>query len=323
MIEDHVQVCATLRNFESDSAYLSFGDFWIQKLTEEDKKIFCKELRYFDNYPWDNYIVATWYYIGRGKGSTVLRDNSIRFFFPLFRAMKLFKKGDLITPFGFYKYNSKWHEEEFHGDSHGYGAEANPYSFNQTNIEAFNIFSKESKGYLKYIDFPGGPYFKKPEIFKDIDNRCSLAIHIFLKGCAERWSPFVKIDRLLDYTIALESLYLLRDDEKKEKLSSRIAILLSKDKSEERQIRQDIKRFYNIRSDIVHGSLVDREDVKFLDANIYNYEDILRKSILAFLDLNSKSQSKKVVLKTLDEATSNTKLKQQIQESLKILKLAN
>lgn len=146
MIEDNVQVCATLRNFESNSEYLHFEDFWMQKLTEEDRKLFCKELNYFHNYPGDNYIVAQWYYIGRGKGSTVLRDNSIRFFFPLFRTMKLFKKGDLITPFGFYKHYNKWHEMEFHGENYGYGLKENPYLFKKEDIKAFNIFRKEIEG---------------------------------------------------------------------------------------------------------------------------------------------------------------------------------
>jgi hypothetical protein len=322
MITDNVQVCATLRNFESDSEYLNFEDFWIQKLTEEDRKLFCKELNYFTNCPIDNYIAVKWYYIGRGKGSTVLRDNSSMFFFPLFRMLKLFKKGDLITPFGFYKYNNKWHEMEFHGENYGYGWEKNSYFFKKEDIEAFNIFRKELTGYLEYIDFPIMPYLKMPKLFDSIDTRCFLAIHMLLKGSAENYNPFLIIDRLIDCTIALESLYLLRGDDKRDKLSSRIAALLSEDKSEEKQIRHDIKKFYDIRSDIVHGSLIDRKKIKFLDANIYNYEDILRKSILAFLDLNSKNPSKKGVLKTLDEAMLDSDLKKEIQESLKILKLA-
>jgi len=135
MITDNVQVCATLRNFESDIDYLSFGDFWIEKIRKEDRIQLCKDLHYFINYPWDNYLVVRWYYIGRGKSLSVLDDNSRMFFFPLFRTMKLFKKGDLIMPFGFYKYNNKWHEKEFHGESYGYGADANTYCFNKGDIE--------------------------------------------------------------------------------------------------------------------------------------------------------------------------------------------
>ena len=322
MLEDTVHVCATLRNFESDADYLSFEDLGIQKLTEEDRKLFCKELHYFDNYPGDNYIAVGLYYIGRGKAFTVLQDNSRILFSPLFRALKLFKKGDLIMPLGFYKYKDKWHEKELHGESYGRGWDENLYCLKKEDIKIFETFRKEIKKYLEYIDFFGGPYFKKPEAFKDIDNRCSLAMHILLKGGWERWSPFINIDRLIDCTIALESLYLLRNDDKRDRLSARIAVILGKDKNEEEQIRSDIKKFYDIRSDIVHGSSIDGKDIKFLDTNIYSYEDILRRSILAFLDLNLRNTSKEVVLRTLDETIANSDRRQEIQESLKLLKLA-
>ena len=47
-----------------------------------------------------------------------------------------------------------------------------------------------------------------------------------------------------------------------------------------------------------------------------------RENIFAFLDLNSRNPTKEAVLKTLDEAILNFDLKQEIQRSLKILKLA-
>jgi hypothetical protein len=116
LIHDTVPVCAILRNFESDSEHLSFDDnesspnyipfghFWIQKVSEEDKREMCKDLNTFGGHWTDKYYASRWFYIGRGKSTTVLRDNSMVFFYPLFRAMKLYRTGDLLTPMGFYKW---------------------------------------------------------------------------------------------------------------------------------------------------------------------------------------------------------------------------
>ncbi|HYA89122.1 MAG TPA: hypothetical protein VEI57_18950 [Nitrospirota bacterium] len=102
MLEDTVAVCVILRNFESDSEYLlfeerksnsPFGHFWIEKLSEQDKKEMCNDLKSFGMHWADNYYVAPWYYIGRGKSTTVLRDNMLMFFYPLFRSMKLYRTG--------------------------------------------------------------------------------------------------------------------------------------------------------------------------------------------------------------------------------------
>jgi len=327
MYKDDVQVCAILRNFESDVDYLPFShDFWIQKITEEDKKQLTDDLNYFHNYPLDNYIVGRWYYIGRGKSTTVLRDNIMMFFFPLFRALKLFKAGELILPVCFYKYNNKWHDTEFCGESYGlYGFDSKKFIFNKSDIEPFINFKNEINTYLKFMNFSLSPYQKKPKILADIDTRCLLAIHIFLKESRENYDPFTIYDRLIGYTIGLESLFLLRrdeDDKKRKDLSSRIAVLLSKNETEETQLIRDIKKYYDIRSDIVHASFLDNKDDNFLRAKIYDYEDILRKSILAFLDLNLNNASKEEVLNLLDKAILDNNYRQEMQKSLKILNMA-
>jgi hypothetical protein len=343
-VEDNVQVCAVLRNFRSDTEYLHLEDFWIEKLTEDDKKNLSKDLTYFVNYPWgDNHIAARWYYIGRGKSSTVLRDNNMMFFIPLFRAMKLFKKGDLIIPLVFYRWKGKWYETRFHGDSYGIGSwlgkDDDPYILNKDDVEAFNIFRNEIESYLKYINFPEMPYRKKHKILSDIDTRCFLPIYILLKGSMEHHNRFPVIDALIEYTLALESLYLHGHEPKRRKLSARISILLGKDESEEKQLRRDIKKFYDIRSAVVHGSLMDEKQYSFLCANICDYGDYLRRSILAFLDLNATDKSKKAILKRIDDAISNsgwhalrryfssgfrckTDLRTEIRDSLKMLKLS-
>ncbi len=243
-------------------------------------------------------------------------------------------------PIGFYLWNKKWREMQFHGENYGlgYGLKGDFFFFKKEDIEPFNIFRKEMSGYLKYINFLDMPYLKKPKILKDIDTRCFLAIHLLLKGSLENNNPFSIIDRLIDYTTGLESLYLHGEENKRNNLSSRIATLLSKDECDEKQLRKFIKKFYDIRSDIIHGSLIDEKGDEFLSEHIYEYGDYLRKSILAFLDLNFKNPSKKAVLKMIDETIpkqrwlifynyfsntlARTAKRKDIQNSLKILKLA-
>lgn len=331
-LEDNVKVFVILRNFKSDSIYLNFKDFSIEKLSEEDMKKLCMDLKYFTNWPYDNHIVARHYYIGRGKSDTVLRDNIFIFIYPLFRSMKLFSTGDLIMPMAFYRWKGKCYEALLHGENYGlgYGLKGNPYILNNDDIEAFDFFRTIIEKYISFTrlyDIPylksPIPYLKSPKMLNNIDFRSSLALHLYLKRSVENNNNFIIFDKLIDYTIALESLYLeRRDEEKRGNLSRRIAILLCKDESEKDKISRDIKEFYDIRSDLVHASLIDSKGDKFLRQNIYNYENILRKSILAFLDLNLLYKTKREVLDYLDQAASNPDLMKKIHDSLEILKLA-
>ena len=155
---------------------------------------------------------------------------------------------------------------------------------------------------LKYIEFSDVPY-REYEALKGIDLRCMFAIHMLLKESVENNNPFVIFDKVIDYTMGLESLYLLREEDgKAQKLCSRASTLLSKDNSERARLCKIIRRFYGIRSGVVHGSLVRNNDMAFVSENIYNYEEILRQSIVAFFGLNRKQATKKAVLYLIDKS---------------------
>jgi hypothetical protein len=134
----------------------------------------------------------------------------------------------------------------------------------------------------------------------------------------ENNDPFSIIDRLIDYTIGLESLYLHEKEPKRKNLSRRLAALLG-DVGEENEYGEVVSQFYGIRSDIVHGTPLDDKKADYLCDNIYKYGDYLRKSILAFLDLNMKHQTKKVVLRMMDEHTRTVELRKVLQGSLRLL----
>jgi len=317
---DEVQICVVLRNFKSNSEYLKFSSptfnhFWIQKLTIEDKQSFCKNLKYFTNFPEDNYILCYWHHLGRGEPAedALFRQSRI-FLFPLFRVMKLFKKGDLLMPFCFtyWKRKNKWYERELHGEIFGlgFGFTQNFYIFNKSELSRFEKFkTMMEERYLKPLNFlVDSPFLKPPKILKDIDTRCFLPIHLFLKVSLNPDPHLAIIEKLLDYTIGFESLYLKKKEYGKgENLARRISFLLSENKEEKDTIFSLIKKFYEIRNDIVHASLVSSKDNNYLIKNIYNYSELLRKSILAFLDLNFRYSSKEEILKLLNNEDKNIK----------------
>lgn len=314
MNSDDIQICVVLRNFKSDNEYLHFREFWIQKLTQNDKKILSQKLRYFTNYPNDNYVLGYWHHLGRREGPYEAISRQIRvYILPLFRIMKLFKKGNLIMPLCFLRFKGKYYEKLLYGEYYGVSFHFNEdlYILNKEEIDAFIKFKKEIKPYLKRIDFIDPPFLRPSSILKEFNKSgisCSLAIYLFLRPA---WN-FPLIDKLLDYTIGLESLFLSRNDRnKRELLGERISRFLGKYKKERAQICEVVKNLYRIRNFIVHGSGLKGEDFDLLRTHVTEYGDYLRKAILAFLEL----YSGKEILKKLDKNL-------RIWKPLKILKLA-
>lgn len=318
---DEVQICVVLRNFRSDSEYLKFNSspfnhFWIQKLTIKDKQFLCKNLKYFTNFPEDNYLLCYWYRLGRGEPpeDALLRQN-INFLIPLFRVMKLFKKGDLLMPlcFTYWKRRNRWYERQLHGEIFGlgFGFTQNFYILNKSEINTFENFkTMMEERYLKPLNFlVDSPFIKPPKMLKKyIDTRCFLPIFLFSKISTNLNPHLAIIEKLLDYTIGFEALYLkMKEKGKQRKLANRVSFLLSKNEKEKSKIKSLIERFYKIRNDIVHASLVSSEDYEYLFKNIYEYSELLRKSILTFLDLNFKYSSKEEIVKLLDSEDKSIK----------------
>ena len=75
-----------------------------------------------------------------------------------------------------------------------------------------------------------------------------------LSGSFTRLGGWERLDRILDYAIALEILYRLDGTELTYKLGTRAAWLLGKTPEERREIFDKIAKFYGIRSAIMHGS---------------------------------------------------------------------
>lgn len=88
-------------------------------------------------------------------------------------------------------------------------------------------------------------------------------------------------DKLIDYMIALEALYLQREGlgEFRYKMAHRAAVLLSDEKEERKKIFDMMKESYTLRSRIVHGG-----KYSLSPENVWLVEDILRDSIRKFLE---------------------------------------
>jgi len=95
-------------------------------------------------------------------------------------------------------------------------------------------------------------------------------------------------DRLIDQMIAFESLYIADDKELRYKLALRTAFLLGKKRA---KIFSDMKKAYDLRSQIVHGSK--QVDMSKLEETIPKTEEYLRWSIRKFLLLLSQGYSLK------------------------------
>lgn len=94
-------------------------------------------------------------------------------------------------------------------------------------------------------------------------------------------------DRLLDFMIGLESLYLPDgNDELTFRLSLRISFMQHQDSSDRNEMYKFIKRMYRTRSKIVHGS-----NYTLLNEDVTKIESVLRKSLKTYLENPSRFSS--------------------------------
>jgi hypothetical protein len=90
-------------------------------------------------------------------------------------------------------------------------------------------------------------------------------------------------DRVIDCITAFEALFKMRD-ELAFKLSTRVAYLLGASNAEKVSIYTDMKNFYSLRNDIVHGSELNHKDLESL-GKVEDLVDYLRRCLRAFISL--------------------------------------
>ncbi|MFQ5833985.1 MAG: hypothetical protein ACE5H4_14870, partial [Candidatus Thorarchaeota archaeon] len=114
------------------------------------------------------------------------------------------------------------------------------------------------------------------------------------------------LDKLIDYMIALESLYLQLEDELKLRFSLRIATFMAQNEKEHGEIFNLMSTAYSTRSKIVHGekwNKIEKEAKKngySIGGLIERVEEILRSSINKFARFIISGQSVKQVIEMID-----------------------
>ncbi len=97
----------------------------------------------------------------------------------------------------------------------------------------------------------------------------AVARRFFLYGGAKEFNPkWDDVDRILDYATALESTLVPERDYNTQRISRRASALITLGNSvQTEEIRKLVKRFYDIRSRIVHGCELSDENRKWLFEN--------------------------------------------------------
>lgn len=108
------------------------------------------------------------------------------------------------------------------------------------------------------------------------------ARRFFLSGGAKQFNPkWDDVDRIVDYATALEATLVPEKDYSTRRISRRAGALLAQDLSEKVLVGNFIKRLYEIRSRIVHGSTLSDETREWLFKNWQQTEIRMRQILVA------------------------------------------
>ena len=152
-----------------------------------------------------------------------------------------------------------------------------------------------------------------------------IALTFFEDGIRKELNPDLNEMRLIDFMIALESLFLQQGPEIAYKFSNRVAMLVSSSDSEKQEVRRYATKLYKLRSQIVHGASTKGE----ISQNLTRLEcgqetvfkctvrEILRRSILYFLSIFVNGYKKGKILEMLDDAIFDKKVEKKINLSKK------
>lgn len=112
---------------------------------------------------------------------------------------------------------------------------------------------------------------------------------------ANEYGPYY-VDCLVDFIVALESLYLCESDELGYRLATRIATLLGKSPKSRAAIQDEIRNFYRDRSFLIHGT------AKVLKSkySVNRLREYVRRSLLYYIALEG--LGKKSIIEELDRS---------------------
>ena len=164
-------------------------------------------------------------------------------------ALRLFKEGWVSYPFTFERQVSRLAPGTSYGRSGSLPSiPMRSYELKRNEVENFKTFYTEIE---EKLDHPRIALTRFNQTYR-----------------RERLAPQIYEDRIIDYCIAFESLFCSEDTRQKgEIISTRASMLLGKDNRERKEIGDCLRRAYQVRNDIVHGSLPIRDSMRKRNAN--------------------------------------------------------
>jgi hypothetical protein len=128
-------------------------------------------------------------------------------------------------------------------------------------------------------------------------------------------------NKMIDFLIAFEALYLNEMDELTYRLSLRTAVLLGRSDDETTTIREIIAKGYKLRSEIVHGKELSqiriRGKVIALDDFVRQVENYLRKSLRSFLVLSKNYKGQEKTLGFLEKSLTDAKTRKILRKMMR------
>jgi len=249
-----------------------------------------------------DYVLETTYY--HRKGTSVNTSDCRRSFEDVITALRLFKSG--VVDFNVLRCKPMFWKSSFgisYGSQGGYiSPRGLKYILNECEVKPFKHFWKRYKKRSK----------TKSNKYLDV------ALKRFNLGIEE--TDFE--DKMIDYLISFEALYLQERRELTYRLSNRVAILLGKKEKETEEIKQNIKKAYDLRIVIVHGK--DFRPIKIEGKTIqtrdfaFIIENYLRKSIRFFIELSKNYKKQEAIIKELDKSLLNTKIRKKLYRLTKL-----
>lgn len=280
---------ALIKNFESRSPELKFKDATLQKIGQGQHELLNNARRIF---PYSRITYGDWIYkkiyqepppvregetdVGLGRIPVDIEDTLL--LFRLFRVGDICISGQTIEdadgrPYTQYPY---WATSEIHSIL--------SYKLEQAECPEFDEFSSELPAYESWESV----WFKTARRF-------------FLSGGAKEFNVnWDNVERIVDYMIALEATLSMDMDYLRRRISERGTLLLNLPDESADEVRRLLKKYYDFRSTIAHGSQISEKGKNYLRVNRVNFESVVRRVLVeAVRRLPSGDAQRKEVLHNL------------------------
>jgi hypothetical protein len=258
------QVYALVSNFDSPTERLIFDGFTLRKVVESNLETF-RQLFKSTEVDTGNWIYGKEYQVlppgppnaPEGVGGIPVDTEDILFL------LRLYKVGDV-----------SFYEQRILRPDGTLFAQIPHRTMNDLNIRsAFTteITLEECLLFMKFADGLRASQSWRAPWF-------SVARRFFLYGSGKEYVPqWDEFDRIVDYTTALEATLVPETEFSKNRCSLRAAKIVTDDLDKQEEVAAIVKKLYDVRSAIVHGSVLSANQKEWLIDNCFNIELYVRR----------------------------------------------